>query len=122
VVSQPAPKIGSTVQRLRLSSGLTQQHVAELARIAPETLSRIERNRVAPSLEVVGRLAAALRVRPSDLFSGEPKPRKGTLRRCDREWLALVRDSDEADVHDMIRAVRLLIGVRRGRVRRPPTK
>lgn len=122
MVNQPAPKIGSTVQRLRLASGLTQQHVAELAGIAPETLSRIERNRVAPSLDVVGRLAAALRVRPAELFSGGPKPKKGSLRRCDREWLALVRDCDDADVDDMVRAVRLLMRVRRSRIRRPPPK
>lgn len=103
------------MQRLRLAAGLTQQHVAELADIAPETLSRIERNRVAPSLDVVGRLATALRVRPSDLFAEAPKPKGHALRPSDRAWLALVRDLDDAEVDDMVRAVRLMLRVGRAR-------
>ena len=115
VTAKPTPKIGGTVQRLRLAAGLTQQHVAELADIAPETLSRIERNRVAPSLDVVGRLATALRVRTSDLFADTPKPKGRALRASDRAWLALVRDLDDAEVDDMVRAVRLMLRVGRAR-------
>ncbi|MBK8995690.1 MAG: helix-turn-helix transcriptional regulator [Myxococcales bacterium] len=116
MTAKPTPKIGGTVQRLRLAAGLTQQHVAELAAIAPETLSRIERNRIAPSLDVVGRLAAALRVKTSDLFAESPKPKVRALRPSDRAWLALVRDLDDAEVDDMVRAVRLMLRVGRRRL------
>lgn len=118
VAAKPTTRIGGAVQRLRLAAGLTQQQVAELAEIAPETLSRIERNRIAPSLDVVGRLADALRVRTSDLFVAAPKPKARTLRPSDRAWLALVRDLDDAEVDDMVRAVKLMLRVGRPQRRR----
>lgn len=53
--------IGAALRRARLTKGMTQQEVSEIAAIAPETLSRLERNKVAASLDLTARLAAGIR-------------------------------------------------------------
>lgn len=61
--------IGAALRRARLTKGMTQQEVSEIATIAPETLSRLERNKVAASLDLTARLAAALGVKVDDLLN-----------------------------------------------------
>ena len=56
------------VRILRQKAGLTQAQLAERAGIEQGYLSRVERGKHSPSLEVTYRLAAALGVRPGDLF------------------------------------------------------
>jgi transcriptional regulator with XRE-family HTH domain len=51
----------------RLSAGLTQERLAELAEITPIYVSELERGRYSPSLAVVERLARALGLRVSEL-------------------------------------------------------
>lgn len=61
-MSEIAHKLGLRVQRLRKGRGLTQAGLAELANLAPHTISRIERGEQSPSLEALDRLAGALGV------------------------------------------------------------
>ncbi|HVL87852.1 MAG TPA: helix-turn-helix transcriptional regulator [Candidatus Thermoplasmatota archaeon] len=56
LVLAPAP--GAEIRRLRERCGFTQERLAELLGIARETLSRIEGDRLKPTLEVVQRLSA----------------------------------------------------------------
>jgi transcriptional regulator with XRE-family HTH domain len=58
---------GPTLRARRLSAGLTQERLAELAEITPIYVSELERGRYSPSLAVVERLARALGLRVSEL-------------------------------------------------------
>lgn len=111
-MGKPQPKvIGAAVRNYRSMMGLTQTQVAELADVAPETLSRIERNRLAASLDLARRLAGVLDVTVDDLFAPSRPKKRGALRPAEARLLALVRNLDEPQIDDIGRAVRLLLGV-----------
>jgi len=61
--------VGANVRRLRAERDLTQEQLAHDAEIDVTYLRGIEAWRRNPSVAVVGRLAAALNVHPSALFS-----------------------------------------------------
>ncbi len=62
--------VGTNVRRLRVERGLTQEQLAHDAEIDLTYLGGIERGRRNPSVDVLGRLAASLGVRPGDLLEG----------------------------------------------------
>jgi transcriptional regulator with XRE-family HTH domain len=62
------PSLGGTVRALRLALKLTQEQVAQRARITVKTLSRIENDEIdVPRAETITGLAAALDVTPGHL-------------------------------------------------------
>jgi transcriptional regulator with XRE-family HTH domain len=61
--------VGGNVKRLRRARGITQEELASRAEIDVTYVRGIEAGRRNPSLMVMVRLARALIVRPTDLFS-----------------------------------------------------
>lgn len=61
-------KIGQRIRELRLARGLTQEQLAFDAQIDLTYIGGIERGRRNPSLLVLTRIAASLRVHPRELF------------------------------------------------------
>ncbi|MBX3187295.1 MAG: helix-turn-helix transcriptional regulator [Labilithrix sp.] len=90
---------------------MTQSQVAEVADVAQETLSRIERNKLAASLDLARRLADALEVKVDDLLSARRLPPRRGLRPAEARLLAVVRRLDEPQVDEVARALRLLLGL-----------
>ncbi len=74
-------QLGRRVAELRLRAQLTQAQLAERLGVATETISRLERGVVLPSLETMNDLAAALGVDLSELFSfpERPSPRQAAM-------------------------------------------
>lgn len=103
--------IGSAVRSYRARLGLTQSEVAELADVAPETLSRIERNRIAASLDLTRRLAESLEVSVDELVHPSPRPPKAEPRPAEARLLHALRHLDDAQVDDVTRALKLLMGL-----------
>ena len=63
------PKVlGKKIQGLRKSAGFTQEQVAEKIGISRAYMGYIEQGRNSPSLEILEKVAKALRVKMSDLF------------------------------------------------------
>ncbi len=56
----PTPTLGARLRALRASAGLTQQHVAELARVSIGTVCKIERDRLDPRASTVARIERAI--------------------------------------------------------------
>lgn len=108
--------VGPRLRQLRIEAGLTQAQLADRAGVADATLSRIERNRLNPSLKLAGELARALGAKVDALFEAPEKPgKKPALRQSEARLLALVRDLDDAQVDDVTKAIKLLLQVgRRG--------
>jgi transcriptional regulator with XRE-family HTH domain len=63
------PDLGSTIKRLRLDRGLTQEDLAHSAGVTTGTLSRTESGETSPSWRTVQRIATALGVSPGDLVA-----------------------------------------------------
>ncbi|OJY17173.1 MAG: hypothetical protein BGO98_13600 [Myxococcales bacterium 68-20] len=107
--------LGPRLRQARIDAGLTQAELAERAGVADATLSRIERNRLVPSIELTTRIAAALGLSVDALLSGPTasltKPRG--LRRSETRLLATVRDLDESVVDDINRGLRLIMAAAR---------
>lgn len=73
-----AAEVGSHIRARRLTLGLDQQSLAEIASVSVHALSDIESGKGNPTLSVLNRLAAAvgmdvvLRVRATPLAEGTP--------------------------------------------------
>ena len=61
-------RIAENVKRIRNERGLTQQAIADKAKIHRVYLAQIEGATRAPSLEMLDRLAKALKVKPGKLL------------------------------------------------------
>lgn len=62
-------RLGNKAQKLRKSLGFTQEELAEKLKISRTHMGHIEQGRKSPSLKVMEKLARALKVKVSDLFS-----------------------------------------------------
>ena len=62
-------RIGNEVKLWRMRRAMTQGELAERASIGINTIVRIERNQTEPHPSTIRKLAAALRVDPSELVS-----------------------------------------------------
>jgi transcriptional regulator with XRE-family HTH domain len=59
---------GRRVRSVRQLRDLTQEQLAEMAKISPEYVGKIERGRASPSFNSIAHLASALEVDPRILF------------------------------------------------------
>jgi transcriptional regulator with XRE-family HTH domain len=110
----PASAIGAAVRRLRLARGMTQSQLAEAVDIADETLSRIETGRLPKvSMALAERLATVLRVEVADLFRPTSTTVPSELRAGESALLALVEPLSDAELNDLVRALRTLVRIAR---------
>lgn len=68
-MSDLARQLGRRIYGFRKQSGLTQAGLAEKAKISNEFMSAVERGAKLPSVEVLERIAAGLKVEIKDLFN-----------------------------------------------------
>jgi transcriptional regulator with XRE-family HTH domain len=77
----PALAIGARVRHARLAKGLRLQEVAAQAGCSKSMLSKIESDKVAPSLATLQRIAGALDIQLASLFAPSPE-RDDVVRRA----------------------------------------
>lgn len=92
---------------------MTQSDLAQAAGIADETVSRIERGRLVPSVQIAERVSKALRMSLSDLAEPGPEPKLPGPRQSEAKLLAVVRDMDDTDVEDIVRGIKAILAVGR---------
>jgi transcriptional regulator with XRE-family HTH domain len=68
--------IGKKVLQLRLQSKMTQQEISEVTGLAVSYLSRLENERITPSIKTLTRIADAFGVPVTRLLEGEPRTRE----------------------------------------------
>jgi transcriptional regulator with XRE-family HTH domain len=106
--------LGARIRALRVGGGLTQAQLADTVRIAPETMSRIERGKLRPSPRLIELFATALGANPQNIFEQTTvRPPVPDLRPVDRKLLYEVRNMPDELVESLIRVVRLLVEVGR---------
>jgi transcriptional regulator with XRE-family HTH domain len=64
--------LGARIKALRSERDLQQRQLAEKAGLTPSMVSQIESGRLTPSLNTVGKIAAAFGVPIASLFDGQP--------------------------------------------------
>ncbi len=75
--------LGDRIKALRAERQLQQRQLAETAGLTPSMVSQIESGRLMPSLNTVGKLAAALGVPIASLFEPAPNGRLHVSRKSD---------------------------------------
>lgn len=61
-------KLGKKIQKARQEKGITQERLAELADISRTHMGHIEQGRRQPTLDVVQKIAKALRMKANELI------------------------------------------------------
>ncbi|NMM38534.1 MAG: helix-turn-helix domain-containing protein [Glaciimonas sp.] len=72
--NQPAnspPKIGATLQKMRLDRGLTLEDLSRVAGVSKSMLSQIEREKANPTIAITWRLANALGIGIGELLASQ---------------------------------------------------
>ncbi len=67
-MSKTYKQLGKNVQKLRKSSGITQEKFAEYLNISRTHMGHIEQGRKQPSLELLQKIAKQLRVKVNELI------------------------------------------------------
>jgi transcriptional regulator with XRE-family HTH domain len=116
MVARDPKHIAANVRRLRMAAGLTQAQLAEAAEIVDATVSRVERGRLEPSADLLGRLAGALKVKADDLM-GPMKDPKPAYRRSVARLVAAVEGLDDGAIDDVTKAIKLLLAAGKRSVR-----
>jgi transcriptional regulator with XRE-family HTH domain len=70
--SDPRRLFGKSLRELRVERGLSQEKLAELADLHRNYIGMLERGGQNPSLEVICRIARALKLRPAELMGAIP--------------------------------------------------
>jgi transcriptional regulator with XRE-family HTH domain len=76
----PVEDFARRIRTLRNSRGMSQAELAKAAALSRGYLSRVEIAMQSPTLEVIERLAAALKMKPADLLEDRPRGRAGRKR------------------------------------------
>lgn len=63
--------LGRRIREVRVQQQISQEQLADLAKISRAHIGRIERGDMSPTVETVERIAAALDYPPNDLFRSE---------------------------------------------------
>jgi transcriptional regulator with XRE-family HTH domain len=71
-------RVAENVKRIRNERGMTQQAIADKAKIHRVYLAQIEGATRAPSLEMLDRLAKVLKVKVSELVDWWIRPKSGS--------------------------------------------
>lgn len=61
-------KFGHKIQKRRRELGITQEDLADRVNLSRTHMGHIEQGRRSPSLEVINKIAKALRASPKDFF------------------------------------------------------
>jgi transcriptional regulator with XRE-family HTH domain len=67
------PEVGASLQRLRLSRGLTLEDLSRIAGVSKSMLSQIEREKANPTIAITWRLANALGVGIGELLASDTR-------------------------------------------------
>ena len=82
------PSVGGRLRSLRRARRLTLREIAGRAQLSESFLSQLERGQTGATVQSLQRIAVALGVEVSDLFSGDGTHRPKVIRRDDRVSVA----------------------------------
>ena len=106
----PEPDVGRRIRQQRLRQGLTQSQLAERVGAADETISRIERGKLAPSVDMLGRIAGVLGVSVDALLTKPvTKKRAPGERLALQRVVALIEPLTDAQLDELHRALKALL-------------
>lgn len=67
-ITKAQARFGKRIQKRRKELGITQEELAEMVHLSRTHMGHIEQGRRSPSLEVINRIAKALKTSPKEFF------------------------------------------------------
>ena len=103
--------IGTQIAKVRNNREITQERLAELINVTPETISRLERGISIPSIKTLEKISHALHTSLKDLFDFEylEEPNKGDA--FEHEFARLITFLKTKKANDIKMCYRLLKGI-----------
>lgn len=99
--------VGRRIQTLRKGRGLSQEQLAEQARMSSKYLSRVETGRENPTLDILLRLSQGLHVEPYELLQFDHEEERSQQLRKRLEHL--IGEVKEEDLGRMVRVLEALV-------------
>ena len=93
-------RVGRNVQRLRRARGFSQERFAELVGNTGKHIGQVERGEVNVGLDILARIAAALSVDITELFTTTPRRRRA------EPPLFLANDRELQQIEQAVRSIR----------------
>lgn len=106
-------RVGARVRELREAEGLSQEQLAQAAGLSRPYVGALERGEQGAGLEVLGKLAQALRVPPARLLDEDPPTRKNPdepAERLGRQVAALAKGATKEKIDLFRRLARVFFG------------
>lgn len=88
--------LGKRIAKLRVSKNLTQEKLAEMVDRTPNHISKLELAATNPSFEVLVKIAHALNVELSSLFTIEEIPNSEKIK---NELVNLINSDNDNEIH-----------------------
>lgn len=107
-----AVKLGQRIRQLRTDHRMSQEELAFKSGISPAHLGQIERAAKKPTVDTIGKIAAALNVPAAALFSDEMISAQHTNGTMDKINAHLIVMSEE-EQKDILRIIRIIHNFRR---------
>lgn len=105
-MSNVAKDLGLRIRQLRNEKHMSQEELAFKAGISPAHLGQIERAVKNPTIDTIGKIASALDVPVTDLFSTDriaPTPHSVTIGKINAQLI----DMSEEEQKDILRIIRI---------------
>lgn len=111
-MSDIAKQLGHRIRQLRNEQHMSQEELAFKAGISPAHLGQIERALKNPTIDTVSKIAAALDIPVTALFTSGPvsgPPQNATIGKINAQLLSMSEDEQK----DILRIVRIFRGYQR---------
>ena len=99
--------LGERIKEIRKSRKMTQAELAEFINVDSKYISRIETSNGSPSLELLEKIACALKVEIKDLFDVSHIKTKDCLDLEIKRMLPLLNNKDTATIFHLVRFLSL---------------
>lgn len=111
-MSDIAVALGKRIRELRTGQGISQEELSFKAGISAAHLGQIERAVKKPTVETIGKLATALGVPVTALFSSEYIPEVDAVNTTLAKINAQLSSMNEEEQKDILRVIRIFKGFR----------
>ena len=111
-MSDIAKQLGQRIRELRMQQHMSQEELSFKAGISPAHLGQIERASKNPTIDTIAKIAAALDMPISDLFTKEAisaAPQNTTVNKINAQLLSMSEDEQK----DILRIIRIFRGYQR---------
>lgn len=111
-MSDIAKQLGQHIRELRVQQHMSQEELSFKAGISPAHLGQIERALKNPTIDTIAKIAAALDIPISDLFTMEAVsavPQNTTVSKINAQLLSM----SEEEQKDILRIIRIFRGYQR---------